>query len=503
MSTTGPYDDLRSFIEAVDDAGELVRLDGVDRDLEIGALTEAVTELLPGPPMVLFDRFAGFPVGHRVVTGVLASPRRVAMTLGLDPDLPSLALIREVATLLHGKPPIPPAVVSSGPILENVLTGSSVDMTRFPASLFAALNGGRYIGTGCSLLNRDPESGYVNLGTYRMQVHEPDLLGLWMSPGQNGRTIAERYWSEGKACPVVATFGGDPLTFLASAQLKLPWGSSELDFIGGIKGRPVDVVTGPYTGLPIPASCEIAIEGEVPPPTVESREEGPFGEWPGYYSGGSAGVGGEAQPVIRIKAMYHRNDPILDDETPLWPGAPRMGVSVRAGFLWEQLEAMGIDGVVGVDVKDTSYLVVVAISQRYPGHARQVALAALSCSAVARHGRYVVVVDDDIDPTNMREVLWALETRVEPTTDIDIVRGLWSTPLDPTMPLANRASRDYTAGRAVFLAVRPYAERDSYPKVARSSRAARAAVLEKYAHLFRSGTRPPDGSLGQPEGDPR
>ena len=364
------------------------------------------------------------------------------------------------------------------------MRGGSVDITKFPATWFASRNGGRFIGTGCSLINRDPDTGFVNAGTYRMQVHEPDLLGIWISPGQQGRTIAEKYWARGESCPVVATFGGDPLLFLTSAQLKLPWGVSEIEYAGGILGRPIDVVEGPLTNLPIPAQTEISIEGEIPPPNVESREEGPFGEWTGYYAGGSAGVQGEPQPVIRIKAIYHRDEPILNDETPLWPGAPRMGVSVRAGLLWRQLEAMGIEGVVGVDIKDTSYMTIVSISQKYGGHARQAALAALSCSAVARHGRYVVIVDDDIDPTNFREVLWAMETRVDPGRDILIIDDLWSTPLDPVVPVAKRERRDYTASRAVFLAVRPYPERDKYPPVSRASREQRAEILRRFSSLF-------------------
>jgi 4-hydroxy-3-polyprenylbenzoate decarboxylase len=161
-----------------------------------------------------------------------------------------------------------------------------------------------------------------------------------------------------------------------------------------------------------------------------------------------------------------------------------MGLSVRAGFLWKQLESIGIGGICGVDVHDTSYLVVISIRQEYPGHAKQVALAALSCSSVARHGRYVVVVDDDIDPTNMREVAWAVETRVDPSEDIQIESGMWSTPLDPVMPLAKRLSGDYTMSRAVFLAVRPYAERGTFPPVSRSTRETRTQILKKYDWLF-------------------
>ena len=212
-------------------------------------------------------------------------------------------------------------------------------------------DGGRYIGTGDSFINRDPETGYVNMGTYRMQVHERNLLGIWQSPGQQGRLIAERYWKQGKACPVVATFGGDPLLFFLS-YTKFPFGVSELDRAGGMLGRPVEVIKGPLTGLPIPAHAEVVIEGEMPPPDVESHMEGPFGEWPGYYTVGTKGTADE-QPVIRVKAIYYRDDPILLNMAPQWPGAPHHSVRFEGGILWEQLEAVGVPGIVGTYVHNS------------------------------------------------------------------------------------------------------------------------------------------------------
>lgn len=198
---------------------------------------------------------------------------------------------------------------------------------------------------GDCLINFAPGDDFINMGTYRMQVHERDLLGLWMSPGQHGRLICMKYWEQGKSCPVVAAFGVHPLAFMASHS-KIPWGNSELHLVGGLLGRPFEVIKGPVTGLPIPATAEIAIEGEAPPPTVESRDEGPFGEWPGYYHGGSIGTK-EPQPVIKIKAIYHRNNPIIEDEAPLWPGAVKLDLNLSSGVLWDQLESAGIQDVVG------------------------------------------------------------------------------------------------------------------------------------------------------------
>jgi UbiD family decarboxylase len=488
MSEQDRFDDLGSFIEACKGVDEWREIRKAHWDLEIGTLVEAVAEGSADPPMLLFDDVDGYPPGYRVASLIYASARRVALALGLPPDAPKTELARLAARKLASVQPLEPQEVSDGPVLQCRSVGDDVDVLRFPVLRFHAGDGGRYIGTGDSLINADPESGYLNVGTYRMQVHEKNLLGLWMSPGQQGRQICERYWREGKSCPVVATFGGDPLIFLASHQ-KLPWGDSELAWAGGLRGAPVEVLRGEITGLPIPAHAEIAIEGEVPPPSEEARDEGPFGEWPGYYAGGSHGTG-EPQPVIRVKALYHRESPILHDQTPLWPGASTFGIRFDAGVLWHQLELAGVQDVRGV-YSYNRYFVVVSIRQRMPGHALQTGMAVLGVSAGARNGRYVVIVDEDIDPSNLQEVLWAMETRVDPASDIRIADGTWSTPLDPRMPPAKRAARDYTNSRAIILAVRPFAWRDQCPTPTRADRRLKQEVLEKFAGALGVGSDRP------------
>src|SRR5262245_11495437 len=383
---TSVFDDLASFIAACQEADRWQQIDGADWDLEIGALTEATAELIPEPPLLLFDKIKGYPAGSRVASLLLASYRRSALALGLPLDRPKLELVRLAARKVKSVQPIPPVAVSSGPVMENTLTGSDVDVLRFPVPRYHAKDGGRYIGTGDVVIQRDPDSGFVNVGTYRIQVHDRNRLGIWMSPGQHGRLICQAYWERGEACPVVATFGGDPLSHMAG-YTKIPWGKSELEFVGGLRGQPLPVIPGPVTGLPIPAGAEIAIEGEILPVDEDGAPEGPFGEWPGYYSGGTIGTG-RPQPVIRVKALYFRDQPIILNQAPLWPGAIKHAIPVTAGMLWDQLEAAGIQDIVGV-YNFTSYLDVVAIRQRYAGHAKQVGHAVLSCSASARNGRYI------------------------------------------------------------------------------------------------------------------
>ena len=481
MSEVTAFDDLGTFIEGCKEVSEWREIDGADWDLEIGALAEATAELLHDRPMLVFDHIKGYPPGFRVVSLLAASYKRTALALGLPVDKTKLELVRLAARKFQEAKPIPPVEVKDGPVMENKMTGDAIDMLTFPVLRFHERDGGRYVGTGDVVVMRDPDSGYVNAGTYRVQVHDRNLLGLWMSPGQHDRLICQSYWEKGQSCPVVVTFGQDPLTFLAS-HTKIPWGQPELDFVGGLRGKPLEVIRGPLTGLPILAHAEIAIEGEVPPPSVEARDEGPFGEWPGYYSGGTRGTG-EPQPVIRVKAVYYRDNPILQDEAPMWPGAWRHDMGISAGLAWDQMEKAGIQDIAGVYLH-TPLLVVVSIRQRYGGHAKQAAHAALACSSAARNGRYIVVVDEDIDPTNLQEVLWAMMTRVDPARDIETVDGCWSTPLDPRMPPDKRESKDHTNSRAIFYAVRPFTWREEFPTVARSSQDLRRKVVEQYRGIL-------------------
>lgn len=471
------YDGLRSFLAQCEALGEVEKIDNADWDLEIGAVTETVSELIREPPALLFDRIKGYPQGFRVLSLPVGSRVRLAVSLGLPPQSTRSEIVRYAARRIGQASEIAPKEIATGPLMQNVMEGDRVDILKFPSLRAHKWDGGRYIGTADTVINRDPDSGYVNMGTYRIQVHERNLLGIWQQPAQHGRLIAEKYWKAGKACPVAVTFGGDPLVFMMS-YTKPAFGVSELGRVGGLMGQPLEVVKGPLTGLPIPAHAEIAIEGEIPPPDVEAHAEGPFGEWTGYYSAGTHATG-QPEPVIRVKAVYYRNEPILLNMAPQWPGAPHHAARFEAGVLWDQLEAAGVSGIKGVYVH-TPFFAVISIEQRYAGHAKQTGMAVLGCSALASNGRFVVIVDEDIDPSNMNEVIWAMTTRVDPATDIQTVDNCWSTSLDPRMPPDLKAHGPHINSRAIFYAVRPWAWRDQFPRVNRIDSEQREAVLKKY-----------------------
>src|ERR687886_1965835 len=150
--TAAVFDDLRSWIAACQEVDRWQQIDGADWDLEIGALTEATAELIPEPPMLLFDHIKGYPAGYRVASLLYASYRRSALALGLPLDRPKLELVRLAARKVKSVQPIPPVEVNSGPVMENVQTGSDVDLWQFPVPRYHTQDGGRYIGTGDTVI---------------------------------------------------------------------------------------------------------------------------------------------------------------------------------------------------------------------------------------------------------------------------------------------------------------------------------------------------------------
>lgn len=204
------------------------------------------------------------------------------------------------------------------------------------------------------------------------------------------------------------------------------------------------------------------MEGFVNPGHV--LPEGPFGEWTGYY-----GSGERPEPVIEVKAIYRRRDLIMLGVSPQRP--PDELIRFRAvtcsAVVKEAMMQSGVPGVKGVwahEVGGNRMRLVVAIEQPYPGHARQAGHVAAMSHAGAYAGKYVVV-DDDIDPSDLEQVMWAVCTRSDPATSIDIIPRAWSTPLDPRIEPERKAKGDFTNSRAVIDATRPWEWRDQFPKV--------------------------------------
>lgn len=448
------YKDLRGFIKQVDELGVLRRIDGADQRYELGGITEVAAGTAECPAL-LFDRIKGFAPGFRVFTNATTTPQRAALALGIDPSLGPLDALKAWMKKRETLKALKPVEVSKAAFLENSLRGKQVDMARLPAPYWHRKDGGPFIGSGAIVVMRDPDGGWINASIYRVQVHGRNKVTVQFDhPGRHGATIAKKYWDQGKSCPVAVACGQDPSLFIAGFEY-LPDGQSEYDFAGAIKGAPLEVLPGPLTGLPLPANSEIVLEGELLPASKTMLPEGPFGEFTGYYAN-------EARPcpVMQVNAIHHRDDPVLLGSPPMKPPRFHFGLPFRAASIWSQLEMAGVSDVVGVWQHVAQLMTVVAIRQRYAGHAKRAALIAAANSYM---GRLVVVVDDDVDPSNLADVMWAVTTRCEPAEQIDIVRHAWSSALDPRIPDEAKAAGITSHSKAIVEAVRPFGWQDRFP----------------------------------------
>jgi len=475
------FSDLREWIAEAEKLGEVREVKGLSWQTDIGMAAEVLAHDA-NAPCVVFSDIPETLAGSRVVVNFFAGARQ-KMTLGFPTQLSKLELSEAFrAHYMADLKRIAPRYVNDGPVFENVITGDDVDVTIFPTPKWHDGDGGRYIGTGSFNVTRDPEEGWINCGTYRVMIHDARTVGFFISPGKHGRIHRDKYEARKEPMPVAIVLGCDPMSFLMASS-EVPYGVCEYDVIGGVRGAPVDLVRAPVTDLPVPANAEIVIEGFVEPGKV--RPEGPFGEWMGYY-----GSDVREEPVMDIKAIYHRNDPILLGCAPQRPPDElgRYRALTRSAILRENIVKAGVPDVVAAwahEIGTARLLLGIAIKQRYPGHAAQAGHVAATCHAGAYAGRYVIVTDDDIDVSNLEELIWAMLTRSDPATSIDIIRNAWSTPLDVRIEPDRKARGDFTNSRAIIDACRPWHWRDKFPKVNAPSPQAARLARQRFGYLLR------------------
>jgi 4-hydroxy-3-polyprenylbenzoate decarboxylase len=335
---------------------------------------------------------------------------------------------------------IPPVEVSDGPIFENVTEGDKVDLFSLPAPRFAPLDGGRYIGTAVSLVTKDPDTGWTNLGTYRMQLFDKNRSAIQIHHGKHGDLMLDRYRELKQPMPAAAVIGGPPVLFLLASSTA-PWGVSEYDLAGALRGAPIEVIKSDMTGLWIPATAEIVLEGEINPDRSTYAQEGPFGEYTGYYS--AKGGKEYLEPVLLVKRMLCRNQPIFWITTTGKPitDIHMLGALQITASIWSDLREMRIPGIVSVYSLPEGcgrLTVVVSVKQRYPGHSTQVGHAVAGSTSGHYRLKNIIIVDDDVPADDIQQVLWAISTRLEAKRGVHVLRGTRGGPLDPAVHIEER-----------------------------------------------------------------
>ena len=474
------YDDLRDWLVEAERLNELEVVGGATWEQDIG-LAATVVKYNENAPAVLFDEIPGIQKGFRVLINTFGGKRK-NMTLGFPTELSKVELSEAWADIYSHESGalIPPNFVETGPVFENIMTGDTIDVLAFPSPMWHEDDGGRYIGTGTYSVTVDPDEGWYNLGSYRVMVVDKNTVCFNTAPGKHGRIHLEKAAAKGEKMPVAIVVGSDPLSFIMGGY-EIPDGISEFDVLGGLRGNPVDLVRGKFTGLPFPAHAEIVIEGYVDPEQL--IPEGPFGDWCGSYT-----EKGRVRPKCEVVAIYHRNDPIILGFPPqaLPDEYSRFRAVTRSALLKRNIEAAGVPDVHQVwchEVGGSRMLTGVSIKQRYPGHATQVGHIASQCFAGAYAGKWVIVTDEDIEVSNLEELIWAALMCCDPATELDIIKTAWTSPADPRLHPDDKAAGNITNSRLIIDATKPFHWRDRFPQSTKPRQELLDMARKKFGYL--------------------
>ncbi len=443
---------LQSYISALDEMGELHRISAeVDSKFELCHVSK-VNEEAKGPAL-LYENVKDYSIP--VFTSAFTTPRRLAIALEQDQDL-SMSQLSKKWMQLTTQELVKPKFIDNPVVMDTVWEGDDVDITKIPSPWFYPDDGGRFFVTAGFLVTQDPDTGWTNLGTYRAQVLSKDILGSQIIKGKHGDFHMKQYAERGELMPAAAVVGTDPVLFLASSTL-VSAQIDEYNIAGALRQRPVEVFKSDLTGLTLPANAEIIAEGFIDP--NELMEEGPFGEYTGYYSGNKGKD--YPKPVLRIKRIMMRKKPVMWSTTV---GKPINDIHMiqslnRTATLWHDLETMRVPGIESVYLPPEAcgrFWAVVSVRQKYPGHSNHVGNAVIA-STTGHYGvKGVITVDHDIQADDWDRVWWALATRFDPKRSAQIIDRGRSTPLDPGLPIE---AREITS-RILLDACTPYEWKD-------------------------------------------
>jgi 4-hydroxy-3-polyprenylbenzoate decarboxylase len=445
------YKDLRDFMSQLEKTGELKRV-GVEVDTRL-EMTEVCDRVLrAGGPAILFEK----PKGHSipVLANLFGTPKRVALGMGEE----SVQALREVGKLLaYLKEPEPPKglkdawdklpilkqvmnmapkTVSSAPCQEIVWEGKDVDLGKLPIQHCWPGDVAPLITWGL-VVTKGPHKNRQNLGIYRQQVLGPNkVIMRWLAHRGGALDFREfQIANPGQPFPVSVVLGCDPATILG-AVTPVPDSLSEYQFAGLLRGGKTELIKCLGSDLQVPASAEIVLEGVIHP--GEMALEGPYGDHTGYYNE-------QAEfPVFTIERITMRRNPIYHSTyTGKPPDEPAvLGVALNEVFvpLLQKQYPEIVDFY--LPPEGCSYrMAIVSIKKQYPGHAKRIMFGIWSFLRQFMYTKTIIVVDDDIDIRDWKEVVWAMTTRMDATRDTTLVDNTPIDYLDFASPVAGLGSK--------------------------------------------------------------
>ncbi|GAA4587957.1 non-oxidative hydroxyarylic acid decarboxylases subunit C [Planotetraspora phitsanulokensis] len=421
------YDDLRSFLDTLDKEGQLLRISQeVMPEPDVAAAANAVPRLGDAAPALYFDNVAGF-TGAKIAMNVHGSWANHALALGLPKETGTREQIEEF-TRRWADFPVEPDMRDDPPWAENTMEGDDVDIfSVLPLVRLNEGDGGFYIDKA-AVVSKDPDdpdnSGKQNVGIYRIEVTGKAALAIQPVPVHDIAEHLRRAEERGEDLPVAIAIGNDPvISIVASTPMR--YDENEYGLAGALRGAAAPISMAPLTGLPVPWGSEVIIEG-----VVEGRRreiEGPFGEFTGHYSGG------RRMPVIRIDRISYRTNPVFEH---LYLGMPWTEIDYLMAAntcvpMYTQLKA-DFPEVQAVNAMYTHGLVViVSTRKRYGGFAKAVGMRVLTTPHGLGYAATVIVVDEDVNPFDLPQVMWALSTKMNPADDLVTVPNLSVVALDP------------------------------------------------------------------------
>lgn len=423
------YKDLREFLKTLEDEGQLIRVkEEVDPEPDIGAAGRAAANLKNGPA-IWFEKVKGYK--YSVVTNVHGSWQNHALMMGMPKGTPVKEQFNEL-NRRWDKFPVPPKIINRDQALckENVVDKNINLFEILPLYRINEQDGGFFI-SKASVVTGDPEFpndlNKLNVGTYRIQVKDIDRIGIQALPFHDIAIQLRKAEEVNEPLPVAIALGNNPLvTFMASTPVA--YDQSEYEFVGALQdGIPTEIVKADTAEhLYVPAHAEVVLEGYIIPRI--RTIEGPFGEFPGSYSGA------RLQCEIQITRITHRTNPIFEN---LYLGMPWTEIDYLMALntsvpLYKQLKA-SMPEVVAVNAMYTHGMgTIISTRVRYGGFGKGVAFRLLSTPHGMPYSKIIIIVDEFVDPFNLEQVMWALTTRVRPSEHVSIIHNCAGMPLDPS-----------------------------------------------------------------------